>query len=419
MRRGLVAGVLTAVACAVVGVWVVLRGLNFMGDALAHGVIPGLLVGPPATATLLVRRLPVMGVSVLSGVLAVYLGLRLSHHLDLAVGASMAAVAVAVAQFLAVLAVREVVDATLSRRRTRLGRSGEEFATATAAGAATVRRLRAGRPEREYGAMDLEQERDRARTMWALGDYTRLAELLSPAADALVEAAGVAPGDRVLDVATGTGNAALAAARRGATVTGADLTPRMLELAGARAVREGVELELVEADLEDLPFPGGAFDVVVSVFGVIFAPRPAAAVAELARVLRPGGRLALTSWWEGGYVGRMGELVGERLPPLPPGTADVSAWGRPAFLAQVLGGAFTAVRSEVRSLPWRFPSAPATRAYWEAHSPSHVAAKRALPPELVQAMFDAIEEQAAAAAGPDGVVSVDAGYLLCTAARAA
>lgn len=266
--------------------------------------------------------------------------------------------------------------------------------------------------------MDREQERDRARAMWALGDYRRLADLLSPSAAALVEAAEVAPGERLLDVATGTGNVALAAARRGATVTGADLTPRMLELAGARAQREGIELELVEADLEDLPFPDGAFDVAVSAFGLIFAARPAAAVAELARVLRPGGRLALTSWWEGGYVARMGELVRERLPALPAGAPDVAAWGRAAFLAQQLDGAFTAVRSEVRTLPWRFGSAPATRAYWEEHSPSHVAAKRALPPDLAQAMFAAIEEQAAAAAGADGSVEVDAGYLLTTAVRA-
>lgn len=114
----------------------------------------------------------------------------------------------------------------------------------------------------------------------------------------------------------------------------------------------------------------------------------------------------------------MAELVRERLPPMP-AVADLSAWGRPAALAQLLGGAFTGVRSEVGSLPWRFPSAAATRAYWEEHSPSHLAAKRFLPPELALAMFDAIEQQAAAAAGPDGTVEVDAGYLLITAERAA
>lgn len=261
-----------------------------------------------------------------------------------------------------------------------------------------------------------EQERDRARAMWALGDYPRLAELLAPAAAALAEAAEVASGDRVLDVATGTGNVALAAARRGAVVTGADLTPRMLELAAVRAQQEGVELELVEADLEDLPFPDAAFDVVLSAFGVIFAASPAAAVTELARVLRPGGRLALTSWWERGYVMQMTEVVRDRLPPMP-GRTDVWAWGRPQRVAQLLAGAFAEVRSEVRPLPWRFPSARATRDYWEEHSPSHVAAKRGLPPELAREMFDAIEEQAAAAAAPDGTVEVDAGYLLCTAVR--
>lgn len=266
--------------------------------------------------------------------------------------------------------------------------------------------------------MEQDEQRDGARAMWALGDYGRLAELLLPTAGALVEVAGVAAGDRVLDVATGTGNVALAAARRGAVVTGADLTPRMLELAGARAAREGADLELVEADLQDLPFPDGAFDVAVSGFGLIFAPRPEEAVAELARVLRPGGRLALTSWAEGGYVARMGELVRARLPPLPPG-ADGTRWARPELVAALLDGPFTEVRSERRPLPWRFASAPATRAFWEEHSPSHVAAKRALPPELARAMLEAIEEQAAAAAAPDGTVEVDAGYLLSSAARAA
>ena len=177
---------------------------------------------------------------------------------------------------------------------------------------------------------------------WA--HFGPLAMFTTPPAARLVRFAGIRSGDRVLDVGSGTGVAAITAARLGATVTGSDLTPHLLEQARENAHIAGVELQWREADAEDLPFGDGQFDVVVSQFGHMFAPRPALAVSEMLRVLRPGGAIAFSTWPPDHFIAQMFALTARYAPPPPPGAASPVPWGDPTIIRERLG---TAVRDIV------------------------------------------------------------------------
>jgi len=145
--------------------------------------------------------------------------------------------------------------------------------------------------------------------MWSLGDYPRVAQLLEPGAQALADACTIEPGMSVLDIAAGNGNFALAAARRGAAVTATDITPKMVELGRARSASAGLSIDWSEADAEDLPFADASYDIVASVFGAMFAPQPALVAAEMFRVARPGGVVAMANYSPGGYLGRLSQLL--------------------------------------------------------------------------------------------------------------
>jgi SAM-dependent methyltransferase len=171
------------------------------------------------------------------------------------------------------------------------------------------------------------------------------ANTTAPAAR-LVRNAGIRPGDRVLDVACGTGVVAVTAARLGARVTGLDLTPELLAVARDNARTAGVAIDFHEGDCERIPFPDGAFDVVVSQFGHIFAPRPDVAIGEMLRVLRKDGTIAFSTWPPELFVGRMMVLVSQYLPPPPAGVAPPAAWGDPAVVRERLGTAVGTIRFE-------------------------------------------------------------------------
>lgn len=244
--------------------------------------------------------------------------------------------------------------------------------------------------------------------MWGLADYPDLADRLAPAADALADVVPEGAG-RVLDLAAGTGNVAERVARRGLAVTAADLSPRMVELGRARTA--GLDVTWHEADAGDLPFPDGAFDAVLSAFGIIFAPRPADALAQARRVLGPGGVLAFTSWTPAGFMGGMTEVMRRWLPPAAD-AADVLDWGRPAALAPLLAGAgFGSHEVVERTLPWHFDSPPAMTRFLLAHSPTHRAAADAVGAAAPD-MLGAVERLAAPADRP---VRIEAEYLLVTA----
>jgi len=176
--------------------------------------------------------------------------------------------------------------------------------------------------------MGLDQVKQGARASWAAGDYPAIAQRqLWPVGERIVHRAAVAPGEDVLDVACGTGNAALRAAQAGGRVTGVDLTPELLEVAARLADQAGVEVQWLEGDAEALPVDDASFDVVVSVFGCMFAPRHRVAAAELTRVLRPGGRLAVSAWTPDGAMGEFFRTLGGHLPPPPDFVQPPLLWG--------------------------------------------------------------------------------------------
>jgi SAM-dependent methyltransferase len=247
------------------------------------------------------------------------------------------------------------------------------------------------------------------RRVWGLGDYAGLAERLDPAAEALAALVTTGP---VLDVAAGTGNVAVRAAAAGHAVTAADLSPRMVELGRARTA--GTAVEWVEADAAALPFPDGAFGTVLSAFGMIFAPDPAAALAQVRRVLVPGGRLAFSAWTADGWMARMTEAMRRWIPPAA-GVADVLDWGRPDVVRGWLEAAgFTGVALTPAALPWHFDSPAAMTAFLREHSPTHVAAAAGLG-DAAPEMFAAVE---ATAGEPDRPVRIEAEYLLVSARSA-
>jgi SAM-dependent methyltransferase len=186
----------------------------------------------------------------------------------------------------------------------------------------------------------------RHRAMWGSGNYPLMVDtFLLPVGERLVDACGIAPGMRVLDVAAGTGNAAIPAARRGAKVTASDLTPALLEAGRTVAEAEGLELEWVEADAENLPFEDESFDVVMSAIGVMFAPNHQAAADELVRVCRTGGTIGLLSWTPEGMLGALFRMMKPFAAPPPPGAQPPPLWGSEEHLRGLFGD-----RVELRTL---------------------------------------------------------------------
>jgi SAM-dependent methyltransferase len=225
-----------------------------------------------------------------------------------------------------------------------------------------------------------------ARAIWAAGDYPRFAPLVAAVGERLVERAGIQPGDAVLDVACGTGNVAIPAALAGGLVTGADLTPEHFPAARARAAEAGVSVEWVEGDAEALPFEDGSFDVVLSSFGCMFAPRHATAAAELARVLRPGGRLGIAAFTDSGAGGDFFRTLGAHLPAPPPFAESPLGWGDPAHVRSLFPG--LALAFEPASYAERFESLDhAVELYTTAFGPVVAAGGAALAAEL-RALFE-------------------------------
>lgn len=178
----------------------------------------------------------------------------------------------------------------------------------------------------------------RHRAMWALGDYADVAEhVVAAAGPTLVEACAVQPGERVLDIAAGAGNAAVPAALRGADVVASDLTPELLDRGRAQAAAAGATLTWEEADAEALPHDDASFDVVMSAIGVMFAPHHQRAAHELLRVVRPGGRIGLLSWTPQGFIGQMFALMKQYVAPPPAGVSPPPLWGDEDHVRTLLG----------------------------------------------------------------------------------
>src|SRR5437762_3398775 len=196
----------------------------------------------------------------------------------------------------------------------------------------------------------------RQQNVWASGDFSVVASRIVFQAEHLCETADIQAGWRVLDVATGSGNAAIAAARRGCEVVGIDYVPALLERGRLRAAAEHLDVRFIEGDAEDLPFPEASFDAVLSIYGVMFAPDHKRATSELVRVCRPGGRIALASWTPDGFIGETFKAFSRYLPPAP-GLEPPVRWGDEGHLGSLLGHVAASMTSHRRTAVFRFRSA--------------------------------------------------------------
>lgn len=204
-------------------------------------------------------------------------------------------------------------------------------------------------------AADLAAVKQRQRGAWSAGDYAVVGTTLQIVGESLCEALDLRAGQKVLDVATGNGNVALAAARRWCEVTATDYVPHLLERAQARAAADGLQLRVQETDAEKLPYDDASFDVVASTFGVMFTPDQARAAAEMARVCRPGGRIGMANWTPDGFIGQVFRTIGSHVPPAP-GTRSPTLWGTRAHIAELFEGRAGATRIAEREFVMRYRS---------------------------------------------------------------
>lgn len=255
--------------------------------------------------------------------------------------------------------------------------------------------------------------------MWALGDYPAVARDIIPAlGPALVEACGVRPGHRVLDVAAGSGNAAIPAALAGASVVATDLTPELVEEGRRSSAAHGARLDWQVADAESLPFGDGDFDVVMSCVGVMFAPHHERSADELVRVTRAGGTIGLLSWTPEGFIGQMFAAMKPYAPAPPPGAQPPPLWGNPEHVRSLLGDRVTDVvarRQKVRID--NFATGEAFRDYFKACYGPTIVTYRSLAddPDRVAALDRDLAELARRHDLGDG--AMDWEYLLLTARK--
>jgi ubiquinone/menaquinone biosynthesis C-methylase UbiE len=245
-----------------------------------------------------------------------------------------------------------------------------------------LKRPLAGRPARirENGAFelakemtmksqDIDQMKDAMPAPWIAGNFGAIAKTIGALdAEGFVARLALEPNARVLDIACGTGNVTLPLARRGSTATGLDMTPHLLEEARARAASEGLDIRFDEGFAEALPYPDASFDMVVSMFGIMFSPTHETIASEMARVLRPGGRLALANWTPSGFNGKLPAIVGRYLPPPPPGAISPFLWGEEAAVRERLEPGFDSIQTRVVPITWELQTGAAASAAFFAHN---------------------------------------------------
>jgi ubiquinone/menaquinone biosynthesis C-methylase UbiE len=229
-------------------------------------------------------------------------------------------------------------------------------------------------------AFDATEFRAAQRTMWSTGDWPSFATTIQPVADALIERVDVQPGQDVLDIGTGSGNAALRAAQRGGRVIGSDITPELFDAGRQRATEAGVEIDWVEADAADLPFEDDSFDVVLTIFGAIFAPRHQQAADEMVRVCRPGGTIAVCGWTPEGLNGQMLKTFATVMPTPPPEVQSPILWGDPDHVTRLFADRGVALEFERTAAAWEWESATSWFDYLEQNLGPAILAKRALEP---------------------------------------
>jgi ubiquinone/menaquinone biosynthesis C-methylase UbiE len=268
-------------------------------------------------------------------------------------------------------------------------------------------------------AADLANLKTRLRATWIAGDFGQIAKAYTSEAEAFVNRMNLKPGTKVLDVACGTGNVALPAARAGAVVTGVDIAPNLVEQARENAKGEGLDIQFDEGDAEALPYDDGSFDVVATMFGAMFAPRPELIAAELKRVCRPGGSIVMANWTPTGFIGQMFKTMTSHVPP-PAGMPSPLLWGVHENVRQRFGEGISRLEAKPQMCRFTFPFSPAevVEHFRKYYGPT-------------QKAFGAIDESKQAAlrkdleqlwssnnSASDGTTIVDSEYLEVLAVRA-
>jgi len=205
--------------------------------------------------------------------------------------------------------------------------------------------------------IDLTALKQRMRDTWMAGDFGVIASYNTKLGEQFVSRIKIQPGMKVLDVACGTGNVTLPAARTGATVTGMDIAPNLLEQARSRASKEGLNVQFDEGDAESLAYPDASFDTVLSMFGAMFAPRPEVVAAELLRVCRPGGLIAMGNWTPTGFTGKTFQTTAKHVPP--PGVPPPVLWGEEATVRQRFGNGVSKLTCTPQIAEFRYDATPA------------------------------------------------------------
>lgn len=266
---------------------------------------------------------------------------------------------------------------------------------------------------------NLSQLKSSLKTVWMAGDFGQIGKHTAAEAERFVERLSIAPGGRVLDVACGTGNTAIPAARAGARVTGIDIATNLLEQARHRAAAEHLDIGFEEGDAEELPYADSTFDVVLTMYGAMFAPRPDRVASELARVCRPGGLIAMANWTPDGYVGKSFRLTGKMVPP-PPGVPAPVLWGDEETVRQRLSPYASRIDLTRRNARLVFPFDPkeAVKFFRQYFGPTQAAfarldaAGQAALTEQMECLW--MEHNTAT----DGTTRVEAEYLEVRAIRA-
>jgi SAM-dependent methyltransferase len=267
--------------------------------------------------------------------------------------------------------------------------------------------------------LDLTAIKSRQQKTWASGDYHAVAARIYPISELLVTAADLPAGARVLDIATGSGNAAIAAARCGCVVTGLDYVPELLARGHTRATAEGLPVEFVEGDAERIGYPDGSFDAVLSCVGVMFAPDQEKAAAELVRVCRPGGTIALVCWTPDGFIGDLFRTVGRHVPP-PKGLRAPAEWGTEQRLGELLGAAVTGLRATRREFVFRYAAPEEFADFFRDNYGPTLKAFEALGVEHRELLHaDLVELARRSNVATDGSVRIPSAYLEVIAERAA
>jgi SAM-dependent methyltransferase len=257
--------------------------------------------------------------------------------------------------------------------------------------------------------------RQRARATWAAGDWDGFSRLVTPVGAHALDRVGVEPEMDLLDVGTGSGgNVAIPAAQRGARVVGLDVTPELFEHARRRAAAADVAVEWVEGDAQDLPFEDASFDRVISTFGAMFAPDHHRAAAELVRVCRPGGRIAMVTWANDGFAGELFKLTGAYLPPPPPGVHPPPLWGVDEHIREVFGAAGATPSIERGTVDFEFASVDEAVHHYADDFGPFVMARGVLEPqgrwdEFLAAFSDLVTRFNAA---DDGGATIRSEYLV-------